>query len=103
MVQTIDIHKVQDVGKEKAAVVMFSASWCAGCKAVKPVYEEASDKCSNVLDFYYTEVDDDIEEAEKYGVRNLPAVVLFENGEKVKAVAGQVDKAKITDVIQSYL
>lgn len=103
MVQTIDIHKVQDIGKEKAAVVMFSASWCAGCKMIKPVYEEASDKCSNVLDFYYTEVDDDIEEAEKYGIKNLPAVVLFENGEKVNAVAGQVDKAKITDVIQSYL
>ena len=74
-------------------ILYFSAPWCAPCKQLGPVMESLSGQ----INYRKINVDNDTELSTKYGVRNIPTLVLLENGEAVNRTTGLQSKQQILD------
>tara|TARA_R110000782_G_scaffold79821_1_gene158293 strand:- start:405 stop:650 length:246 start_codon:yes stop_codon:yes gene_type:complete len=74
-------------------ILYFSAPWCGPCKQLGPVMESLSGQ----INYRKINVDNDTELSTKYGVRNIPTLVLLENGEAVNRTTGLQSKQQILD------
>jgi thioredoxin 1 len=74
--------------------VKFSASWCNPCKTLTKVLEGKS----------YEEVDieDNMEDARRLGIRNVPTLVFFKNDKEVERVSGVISAEKFDEIIEKY-
>jgi len=88
---------------EKPVMVDFWAAWCGPCRMVGPIIDEISNEYLDKAVVGKVDVDSNQEFAAKYGVRNIPTVLVFKNGEVVKRQVGVAPKATYTDAIDSLL
>ncbi|MDB0041529.1 thioredoxin family protein [bacterium] len=72
-------------------ILYFSAPWCGPCKQLGPIMESLSGQ----INYRKINVDNDTELSTKYGVRNIPTLVLLENGEAVNRTTGLQSKQQI--------
>ncbi len=69
------------VKSEDISILQYSASWCAPCRALKPVMEKLSDEFKDKANFYYADIDENaINSASAAGVRGVPTVVALSKG-----------------------
>lgn len=80
-------------------LVDFWASWCAPCRAIAPVIEEMAKDYSGRLKVTKMNVDENPSTPGKYGVRGIPTLILFKNGEIVEQLVGAVPKSQIKELI----
>ena len=80
----------------------FGASWCGPCKALAPILTEIKTQFSNVL-FTEHDVDEEFEEATKYGIRSVPTVIVLKDGIEVDRIMGLSPKSKYTGVLNEQL
>ena len=73
---------------EKPVLVDFWAAWCGPCRMVGPIIDELSNDYDGKAIVGKVDVDSNQEFAAKYGVRNIPTVLLFKNGELVDRKVG---------------
>ena len=88
---------------DKPVVVDFWAAWCGPCRMVGPIIEEVSDEYEGKAIVGKVDVDANQEYAAKYGVRNIPTVLVFKGGEIVKRQVGVSPKKVYTDAIDAVL
>lgn len=69
-------------------VKKFEASWCGPCRALKPVFENVSNRFGNGVRFSFIDVDEQFETASKYAVRSVPTVVIEKDGQEVRRFIG---------------
>ena len=74
-------------------ILYFSANWCGPCKQLGPIMESLSGQ----INYRKINVDNDTELSTKHGVRNIPTLVLLENGEAVNRTTGLQSKQQILD------
>ena len=79
---------------DKPVVVDFWAAWCGPCRMVGPIIEEVSVEYDGKAVVGKVDVDTNQEYAAKYGVRNIPTVLVFKNGEIVTRQVGVSPGAK---------
>ncbi len=70
------------------ALIDFSAVWCGPCKMVSPVIDSLSEKFAGKVEFFNADVDDNMGLAAKYGIQNIPSLMLLKNGEAVDMKVG---------------
>ena len=87
----------------KPVVVDFWAAWCGPCRMVGPVIDEVSADYEGKAIVGKIDVDANQEFAAKYGVRNIPTVLVFHNGEVVGRQVGVSPKKAYTDAIDALL
>lgn len=88
---------------DKPVVVDFWAAWCGPCRMVGPVIDEIHTEYEGKAVVGKVDVDANQEFAAKYGVRNIPTVLVFQNGEVVGRQVGVAPKKTYTDVIDALL
>ena len=88
---------------DKPVVVDFWAAWCGPCRMVGPIIDEISTEYADKAVVGKVDVDANQEFAAKYGVRNIPTVLVFQNGEVVGRQVGVAPKASYTDAIDALL
>tara|TARA_B100001778_G_C18338130_1_gene516187 strand:- start:121 stop:438 length:318 start_codon:yes stop_codon:yes gene_type:complete len=91
------------LNSDKPVMVDFWAAWCGPCRMVGPIIDELSNEYADKAVIGKVDVDKNQEYAAKYGVRNIPTVLVFKNGEVVKRQVGVATKETYAEAIDSLL
>ena len=89
--------------REGLTVVDFWAPWCGPCRMVGPVIEELATEYEGKVRFAKLNVDDNQATAGAFGVRSIPTLGFFRNGEPVGGVVGAHPKAALQQVLEDVL
>ncbi len=104
VVEVTDASFEQEILKSPLpALVDFWASWCAPCRMIGPVVEELAGEYNGRLKVAKMNVDDNVSTPTQYGIRGIPALLVFKNGEVVDQVVGAVPKAQVVSIIEKVL
>lgn len=88
---------------DKPVVVDFWAAWCGPCRMVGPIIDELSQEYDGKAVVGKVDVDSNQEYAAKYGVRNIPTVLVFKGGEIVNRQVGVSPKQVYSEAIEAAL
>ncbi len=88
---------------DKPVLVDFWAPWCGPCKAIGPVVEELSQAFGEKIKFAKCNVDDNPVTPGKYGIKAIPTLIFFKDGNVVEQITGMVAKSKLEDALNSML
>lgn len=102
MVKKINEAQFQEEATKGKAVVDFSAQWCGPCKMLAPLLEEISEEVKEVA-FYNVDVDENMTLAMKYGITNIPALLVLKDGEKQELLVGFKPKEELkADILGAF-
>ncbi len=87
------------LNSNKPVLVDFWATWCGPCKMIAPVIEELSTELEGRVVVGKIDVDENQDLAVKYGVMNIPTLLVFENGKEVKRLVGFKPKEEIKSAL----
>jgi thioredoxin 1 len=103
-VEGTDNNFDQEVIKSNIPVLVdFWAPWCGPCRMVSPLVDELADEFIGKLKVVKVNTDENQEIAVKYGIRSIPTLGIFKNGEIVDGIIGALPKQAIKDKLLPHL
>ena len=84
-------------------VVDFWATWCGPCRMIAPIVEELAKEYDGKINVGKCDVEECDELAAEFGIRNIPTLLFFKNGQVVDKMVGAVSKAKLQEKFESIL
>jgi thioredoxin 1 len=84
-------------------LVDFWAEWCGPCKMIAPVVEEMAAEFHGRLKIAKVDVDHNIESVSRYGVRGIPTLILFKDGEPVDRLVGALPREQLRERLRAHL
>ena len=88
---------------DKPVLVDYWAEWCGPCKMIAPILDEVAGSYGDKLQIAKMNVDDNREIPAKFGIRGIPTLMLFKNGELAATKVGAMSKAQLTAFLDQQL
>ena len=103
VVDNKDDFQNEVINTEGPVLVDFWAEWCGPCKQLAPLVEDASEEFKDKIKVCKMDVDAYRETAAEYGIRSIPTLMIFENGELVGTEIGALSKLQLEEFIRSKI
>lgn len=104
ILSTTDENFSSDVLKNpKPVLVDFWAEWCGPCRALLPTLEELAEEMSEQIDVIKVNIDQNPESPVKYGVRSIPSLMVFKNGDCLETKVGVLSKEDLRQWIERVI
>ena len=91
------------LGAAEPVVVDFWAEWCGPCRMISPALEEIAGELDGKVKIAKLNIDENPQTAVKYGVRSIPTLILFKNGEPTSMQVGAAPKGRLADWIKGAI
>jgi thioredoxin 1 len=89
--------------KEGVSLVDFWAPWCGPCRMIAPVIEELAEAYEGKANICTVNTDEEQDIAVKYGIRSIPTVMFFKDGEMVEQMVGAASKQAFEEKLNALL
>lgn len=106
----MSVHKVDNsnfqsdvLQASEPVVIDFWAEWCGPCKMIAPALEEISSEMGDKVKIAKVNIDENPELATQYGVRSIPTLLIFKDGEIVANKIGAAPKSQLSDWISGAI
>ncbi|MGB7184752.1 MAG: thioredoxin TrxA [Burkholderiaceae bacterium] len=102
--QVTDSTFEDDVLKsDKLVLVDYWAEWCGPCKMIAPILDEVATDYGDRVSIAKVNVDENQATPAKYGIRGIPTLMLFKNGQLVDTKVGALSKSQLTLFLDNHL
>ena len=91
------------LGADKPVLVDYWAEWCGPCKMIAPILNEIADEYSDRLKICKLNIDANQATPPKYGIRGIPTLMLFKNGEVEATKVGALSKSQLQAFLDSNI
>jgi len=91
------------LGAGKPVLVDFWAEWCGPCRMIAPALEEISNELGDRVEIVKLNIDEDPVTPARYGVRGIPTMILFKNGEPAATRVGAAPKSQLQGWLEGVL
>lgn len=91
------------LGSEKAVLVDFWAEWCGPCRMIAPSVEAIAEEYKDKAGVYKMNVDDNQDVPQRFGIRGIPTLIVFKNGQEQERIVGAVSREAIAKVVEKYV
>lgn len=104
MVKEVNQSNFEEFTKEGVSFLQVSTLWCGPCKALTPIVEDFSNQSEvETVSFGKLDADESREIALKLGVRSVPALFVYKDGEVVNQGVGMKNKEQLLEMLQPYM
>ncbi len=100
---TLDDFKEEVENADLPVLVDFWAAWCGPCKQLEPRLEELAEAMEDQVKVVKVNVDENQELAGQFGVRSIPTLMIFEDGEKIDQLVGSVPRERIRERLEKVI
>lgn len=91
------------INSKKPTLVDFYADWCGPCKMMKPIIEDTKKELGNTATILKVDIESNSDVAIQYGIRSIPTLILFKEGEVVWRQSGIPPKSLIVESVKKFI
>lgn len=100
---TDDNFKEEVLNADEPVLVDFWATWCGPCRQIAPIIEDLADEFAGRAKVGKLDVDDNPQIAQEYGVRSIPTLLFFEDGEVQEQLVGAAGKQPLKETLEELV
>jgi len=100
---TDENFKNEVLSSDKPVLVDFWAQWCGPCKMLTPIIDELADEFKATVKIGKVNVDENPTVASDYGIRSIPCLLFFKNGQVEKQIVGSVPKTELEETLKALI
>ena len=100
---TDDTFEADVINSSDPVLVDYWAEWCGPCKMIAPILEEIASEYSGKVKIAKLNIDDNPQTPPKYGIRGIPTLMLFKNGEVEATKVGALSKSQLAAFLDSNI
>jgi thioredoxin 1 len=104
-----NVFEVQDatfekdvLGSDKPVLVDFWAEWCAPCRMIAPTVDAVAGEFEGRATVVKLNVDDNPSTSQRYGIKGIPTLILFKNGQEAERIVGATNKDSLTRLLEKH-
>jgi len=95
--------KEEVLDSDVPVLVDFWAPWCGPCRMVAPVVDEIAEQYKDKVKVVKLNTDENPSVASQYGIRSIPTLMIFKDGQRVDMVVGAVPKTTLANTLEKHL